>query len=110
MSDILTEEEQKGARKTLTAAAMTYVAAVAVAAAQLLRLVLIFGGGGRLNKTAKAQLKDLGFIIEEDGPHYKIIFHDPRYMFTVSKTPSDHREGKNMISQIRAVIDVNKKI
>ena len=41
---ILTEQEQKGARKTLTAAAMTYVAAVAVAAAQLLRLILLFGG------------------------------------------------------------------
>ena len=41
---ILTPQEQKGARKTLTAAAMTYVAAVAVAAAQLLRLVLLFGG------------------------------------------------------------------
>ena len=46
-SQILTEEEQKGARKTLTAAAMTYVAAVAVAAAQLLRLVLLFGGRRR---------------------------------------------------------------
>ena len=46
-SQILTEDEQKGARKTLTAAAMTYVAAVAVAAAQLLRLVLLFGGRRR---------------------------------------------------------------
>ena len=44
---ILTEEEQRGARKTLTAAAMTYVAAVAVAAAQLLRLILLFGGRRR---------------------------------------------------------------
>ena len=43
-SNILTTQEQIGARKTLTAAAMTYVAAVAVAAAQLLRLVLLFGG------------------------------------------------------------------
>lgn len=43
-TDLLTQEEQKGARKTLTAAAMTYVAAVAVALAQLLRLVLLFGG------------------------------------------------------------------
>ena len=41
---ILTDAEQKGAKKTLTAAAMTYVAAVAVAAAQLLRLILLFGG------------------------------------------------------------------
>lgn len=48
-TQILTPEEQVGARKTLTAAAMTYVAAVAVSAAQLLRLLLIFGGGRRRN-------------------------------------------------------------
>lgn len=48
-AQILTEEEQRGARKTLTAAAMTYVAAVAVAAAQLFRLVLLFGGRRRNN-------------------------------------------------------------
>jgi len=41
---ILTDEEQRGARKTLTAAALTYVAATAVALAQLLRLLIIFGG------------------------------------------------------------------
>ena len=41
---LLTEAEQSGARRTLRAAAMTYVAAVAVSLAQLLRLVLLFGG------------------------------------------------------------------
>lgn len=46
-ADILTVEEQKGARKTLTAAALTYVAATAVALAQLLRLLIIFGGRRR---------------------------------------------------------------
>lgn len=45
--DILTDEEQQGARRTLRAAAMTYVAATAVALAQLLRLLLIFGGRRR---------------------------------------------------------------
>ena len=44
---ILTNEERRGAKKTLTAAAMTYVAATAVALAQLLRLILIFGGRRR---------------------------------------------------------------
>ncbi len=44
---ILTQEEQVGARKTLTAAAMTYVAATAVALMQLLRLLMLFTGGGR---------------------------------------------------------------
>lgn len=46
-ANILTDEEQKGARKTLTAAAMTYVAATAVALMQLLRLVMLFGGRRR---------------------------------------------------------------
>lgn len=46
-SSLLTEEEQKGARKTLTAAALTYVAATAVALAQLLRLLMLFGGRRR---------------------------------------------------------------
>ena len=44
---ILTSEEQRGARKTLTAAAMTYVAATAVALAQLLRLLILFSGRRR---------------------------------------------------------------
>ena len=44
---ILTTEEQRGARKTLTAAAMTYVAATAVALAQLLRLLILFSGRRR---------------------------------------------------------------
>lgn len=48
---ILTEEEQKGARKTLTAAALTYVAATAVALTQLLRLLILFGNrGNRRNR------------------------------------------------------------
>jgi len=45
--NILTEEEQRGARRTLTAAALTYVAALAVSLAQLLRLLLLFGGRSR---------------------------------------------------------------
>ena len=46
-SNLLTEEEQRGARKTLKAAALTYVAATAVALAQLLRLMILFGGRRR---------------------------------------------------------------
>lgn len=44
---LLTQEEQRGARKTLTAAALTYVAATATALAQLLRLIILFGGNRR---------------------------------------------------------------
>ena len=45
--ELLTDEELMGARKTLRAAALTYVAATAVALAQLLRLLAIFGGRRR---------------------------------------------------------------
>lgn len=70
----------------------------------------IFGNGDRLTKAGKNRLKDLGFTVIEDGTHYKITFHDPRYMFTVSKTPGDHREGKNLISDICKAIDISWKI
>ena len=46
-SEILTQQELIGAKKTLKAAAMTYVAATAVALAQLLRLIVLFGGRRR---------------------------------------------------------------
>ena len=46
-SGILTQQELAGAKKTLKAAAMTYVAATAVALAQLLRLIVLFGGRRR---------------------------------------------------------------
>lgn len=46
-SGILYDDELRGARKVLTAAAMTYVAALAVSLAQLLRLLLIVASSSR---------------------------------------------------------------
>ena len=46
-SGMLSEEELKGARKVLTAAALTYVAALAVSLAQLLRLLALANSRGR---------------------------------------------------------------
>ena len=46
-AQLLTAEEQRGARKTLKAAAMTYVAAMAVSLAQLLRLIMLYGNRRR---------------------------------------------------------------
>ena len=44
---ILTEEELAGARKVLTAAAMTYVAALLVSLMSFIRLLLLVNGRGR---------------------------------------------------------------
>lgn len=46
-TNMLTDEEQTGAKKTLTAAAMTYVVATLAAFTQLLRLLILFGGRRR---------------------------------------------------------------
>ena len=46
-SGLLYKDELPAAKKTLRAAALTYVAALAVSAAQLLRLILIVGGRRR---------------------------------------------------------------
>ena len=44
---LLTDDERVGAKKVLTAAAMTYVASLAVAVSQLLRLLIIVAGSRR---------------------------------------------------------------
>ena len=44
---ILSHEENKGAKKVLTAAALTYVAALASSILQLLRLIILSGGRRR---------------------------------------------------------------
>lgn len=44
---LLSMEENRGCKKVLTAAALTYVAAAASAILQLLRLILLFGGNNR---------------------------------------------------------------
>ena len=46
-SGLLSRDEQQGAKKTLKAAAMTYVAATAVALAQVARLLILFSGRSR---------------------------------------------------------------
>lgn len=46
-SNLLTDEESRGAKKVLTAAAMTYVAALAVSLTQFLRLLVLVGGRRR---------------------------------------------------------------
>lgn len=44
----------------------------------------------------KQDLESFGFKITGDGKHYKLVyFGDGRYVFTLAKTPSDVRAGKN---------------
>ncbi len=71
-----------------------------------------FDGNGRLNESKSSDLKSVYFSVEKNkGQHPKLVFKgDNRYMFTISGSPGDHRAGKNLISEIRTKLDVEKKI
>ncbi|QZS45181.1 hypothetical protein K2F51_06335 [Streptococcus mutans OMZ175] len=54
-----------------------------------------------MSKKLRQELQKLGFKITDDGKHYKLVYYeDNRYTFTIAKTPSDSRAGKNNVSII----------
>lgn len=66
---------------------------------------LIFKSYDGMDAKTRTALARLGFDVSEDGKHYKAVFQgDGRYTFSISKTGSDHRAGKNLAS------DINNKL
>ncbi|MCA1863805.1 hypothetical protein LE191_27195 [Janthinobacterium sp. HSC-3S05] len=58
-----------------------------------------------MDAKTKSTLEKNGFQVTDDSRHHKATFHgDERYKFTISKTSSDIRSGKNLTS------DINKKL
>ena len=54
-----------------------------------------------MNASLRSFLEGLGFVITEDGKHYRLTYYgDSRYHTTLSKSGSDHREGENISTQI----------
>lgn len=68
----------------------------------------LLANNDRLTSTMRSELKDLGFTITENGKHIKLVFHDPKYTFSMSRTPSDHRAAQNMASDVLKVVDYKK--
>lgn len=53
----------------------------------------------------RRELEALGFVITEDGKHFKLLFRgDDRYTFTLAKTGSDWRGGLNAASDISRLL------
>lgn len=53
-------------------------------------------GYKNVSNSLKQLLSEMGFIIEEQGKHYKLIYYgDARYWTTLAKTPSDNKSGTN---------------
>lgn len=54
-----------------------------------------------LDKKTRRTLEEIGFSISEEGKHCKITFQgDDRYTFTLPKSGSDYRGGRNSASDI----------
>ncbi len=65
------------------------------------RIKELFKGYKHLTGTMRQELTDLGFVITEEGKHYKIRYcGDGRYTSAVAKTPSDVRSGINCAAEI----------
>ncbi|MBL8465068.1 MAG: hypothetical protein JNL37_09490 [Thauera sp.] len=58
-----------------------------------------------MDARTRSTLARMGFELSEDGKHYKAVFQgDGRYTFTLPKTSSDHRAGRNTASDINNVL------
>lgn len=58
-------------------------------------------GYKKFSGTQKRELEALGFTITKDGGHYKLRYNDDgRYTAILAATPSDHRAGENIATDI----------
>lgn len=68
------------------------------------QLKTLLKGYKMLTPQMKKELEAMGFVITDDGKHYKLTFHgDERYTVTLGRTPSDNRSGMNSASDIGKV-------
>lgn len=60
-----------------------------------------FKGYRRLERKQRKLLSELGFCVEEDRRHVRLIWNgDERYAITIPTTSSDHRSGQNIAAEI----------
>lgn len=58
-----------------------------------------------LESSVAHDLEEMGFEITSDGKHHKLVFRgDGRYQVSMPKTSSDHRAGKNLVSEINRLL------
>lgn len=69
------------------------------------RIKAAFIGYTNMTPKIRSELADLGFELTEEGKHFKAVYRgDGRYTFTISKSSSDHRAGKNLAGDINKIL------
>lgn len=65
------------------------------------QLKRLLRGTSTINRIKQRELEDMGFSILKDGKHFKLVFQgDDRYTYTLPKSGSDWRGGRNAASDI----------
>lgn len=65
------------------------------------QLKSLLKGYKAMSGTVKRSLQDMGFVITDEGKHYKLTYYgDSRYKTSLAKTPSDNRSGLNTAADI----------
>lgn len=65
----------------------------------------ILRGTSTIDAKLRRELEDMGFVISEDGKHFKLVYQgDDRYTFTLAKSGSDWRGGLNAASEIARLL------
>lgn len=65
--------------------------------------------GDRLTDRDFDALRQLGFEVVNESTHYKLVYiKDKKYWFSISKTPSDFRENKNLLLDILRALSIYK--
>jgi regulator of replication initiation timing len=71
-------------------------------AEEIKKLLKTYAG---MTSAIRQKLESLGFMITEDGKHYKLTYYgDDRYQIILSKTPSDIRTGKNSSQKLSKMV------
>lgn len=61
----------------------------------------VLSNGEAISKRDIADLERVGFALVNENTHYKFVYREnERYWFSIAKTPSDRRGGKNHASDI----------
>jgi hypothetical protein len=69
------------------------------------RIKVLLKGYSSMNGSLRSDLEALGFEINEEGKHHKLVFRGAeRFHIVLSKTSSDRRAGKNAASLIKRLL------
>lgn len=101
LSEALGRQVEGGRRHHILSAVLERIPASSMAAEKREEIKALLRGYRSMDAKTRAGLVQIGFEIQNDGKHYKLIYQgDERYAFVLPKSGSDHRGGLNAASEI----------